>query len=479
MATNKTDALDLIHLHEEEGLSAPLVKFEDAELQLKVNRFLPSVGVAPKKREMVNAIFDICERSKESITSLSKVSDSFGLSVNTIRSYLKELEKLGVVETVTCTTDPINRRRGMLYVFKQPNLSAVFEKLVEEDSKQNDTRPIVQIEDVDLINQHELTDIAFCDLITTVLFGALRFNRKGNATKIESHVLWGPERVAVETRSGKGERIALLFDLKYYIGTITVLENIIKERIKNDELVTETYNIPLNAILNSLRLPKTGGHKNSALTAIRRLSGTTFHIRQLPKWFLHRYGMTSNSALHLNMLTLRVEGESSEAPGSIVLQLQFPPETIAQIKRQIDGNTEAIHELTRVYSNALTTSNSLVFGFNLWTSNYFSEKGMAIIDWLELKDRTAPQLSITEFKKSFSEILKNHAIKASVKEYDQSLDREVEVIDVEYESIYNNQGIALKETSCISGIRVSLEDGQFVLLPEIDTSSLILKNLYL
>lgn len=234
---------------------------------------------------MVNAIFDICEKSSESITSLSKVSESFGLSVNTIRSYLKEMEQFGVVETKVCTTDPVNRRRGMIYVFKQPNLTAMFEKLVEEDSKKNDRRPIVQIEDVDLINRHELTDIAFCDLITTVLFGALRFNRKGNSSKIESHVLWGPERVAVETRSGKGERIALLFDLKYYIGIITVLENIIKERMRNGEVVTETYNIPLNAILNSLRLPKTGGHKNSALMAIRRLSGTSFHIRQLPKWF--------------------------------------------------------------------------------------------------------------------------------------------------------------------------------------------------
>lgn len=478
MTNKKGEAIDLIHLYEKFGLNAPLVKFEDSEIQLKINRFLPSVGVTSKKREMVNAIFDICEKSSESITSLRKVSESFGLSVNTIRSYLKEMEQFGVVETKVCTTDPVNRRRGMIYVFKQPNLTAMFEKLVEEDSKNNDRRPIVQIEDVDLINQHELTDIAFCDLITTVLFGALRFNRKGNSSKIESHVLWGPERVAVETQSGKGERIALLFDLKYYIGTITVLENIIKERMRNGEVVTETYNIPLNAILNSLRLPKTGGHKNSALMAIRRLSGTSFHIRQLPKWFLHRYGMTSNSALHLNILTLRVEGESSEAPGSIVLQLQFPPETITQIKRQIDGKSEAIHELTRMYSNALTTSNSLIFGFNLWTSSYFSEKGMAVIDWLEMKDRTAPQLSLTEFKKSFSVVLKANHVKPSTMQYDQNLGREVEVKDESYESSYNSQGVAIKELSSISNIRVSLEDGQFVLIPDIDATSLIFKNLF-
>lgn len=188
--------------------------------------------------------------------------------------------------------------------------------------------------------------------------------------------------------------------------------------------------------------------------------------------------MTSNSALHLNMLTLRVEGESSEAPGSIVLQLQFPPETITQIKRQIDGKSEAIHELTRMYSNALTTSNSLIFGFNLWTSSYFSEKGMAVIDWLEMKDRTAPQLSLTEFKKSFSVVLKANHVKPSIMQYDQNLGREVEVKDLSYKSSYNSQDVAIKELSSINNIRVSLEDGQFVLIPDIDATSLIFKTYF-
>lgn len=79
MTNKKGEAIDLIHLYEKFGLNAPLVKFEDSEIQLKINRFLPSVGVTSKKREMVNAIFDICEKSSESITSLRKVSEVFWL----------------------------------------------------------------------------------------------------------------------------------------------------------------------------------------------------------------------------------------------------------------------------------------------------------------------------------------------------------------------------------------------------------------
>lgn len=136
--------------------------------------------------------------------------------------------------------------------------------------------------------------------------------------------MWQSEKVKVTTRSGKGEKIALLKDLRYYIALITVLEHIIKEKLSSGLEVGETYNIPLNSVLSVLSLPKSGGNKSQALKGIRRLSGTSFHMNKLPSWFLQRYNMSENSVLHLNILNLRVEGESKEVPGSVVLQIQFP-----------------------------------------------------------------------------------------------------------------------------------------------------------
>lgn len=475
MSDQTKSKVDLSHLFEKFGLKAPLVKVPAPEIGMDLRRMLPVMGIKKKQMEMVNVMLELCEDSIENTTSLQKVADHVGLSVSTVRIYTKELVDQKIIEAFPCTTDPINKRKGILYQFAKPDLSW---KLPSESSEKTKATERMQmsLEEVDLINQSDLSDFAFCDLITTVLFGALRFNRKSNSSKIDSVVVWGSERVSVETRSGKGERIALLIDLRYYIAAITVLETIIKDRIYNNEDVTETYNIPLNSILTVLQMNKTGSNKSLAIKAIRRMSGTSFHIRALPKWFLNKYRMTENSALHLNIFTLRVEGESKEIPGSIVLQLQFPPETIAQIRRRIDGVTEAFHELTQTYSHALTVTNNLVFAFNLWTASYFSDKGMAVIDWLEMKDRTAPQYTIAEFKKKFSAVLEEYRAPATTfNEIDES-GRTIEVIDDSYQPVYRN-GVAIKETASILGVRVSLEDGEFVLLPEIGSNTLILQNL--
>lgn len=475
MSDDTKSTLDLSHLFKEFGLKAPLVKVPDPEIGMDLRRTLPVMGFKKKQTELVNVMLGLCEHSEENITSLQKVAEQVGLSVSTVRIYTKELVDKHIIEALPCTTDPVNKRKGILYQFVKPDLSW---KLATESNQNSKVvqRMQMNLEEVDLINQSDLSDFAFCDLITTVLFGSLRFNRKSNSSKIDSVVVWGSERVSVETRSGKGERIALLIDLRYYIAAITVLETIIKDRVTNKEEITETYNIPLNSILSVLQLNKTGSNKSLAIKAIRRLSGTSFHIKALPKWFLNRYGMTENSALHLNIFTLRVEGESKEVPGSIVLQLQFPPETIAQIRRRIDGVTEAIHELTQTYSHALSITNNLVFAFNLWTAAYFSDKGMAVIDWLEMKDRTAPQYTITEFKKKFSAVLEEYRAPATANSGRDENGRTIEVIDESYQPVYRN-GIALKETASILGVRVSLEDGEFVLLPEFSSESLMIQSL--
>ncbi|EPR7483849.1 TPA: hypothetical protein ACGSTL_001158 [Vibrio parahaemolyticus] len=476
MADEVETTIDYTELGMKRGIKPPLIRIPEAAVIASLRRSLPMLDISEKHLELINNAIALCQKQEdEHITTLQQVSESMGVSVSTARNHAKYLHQSGVFKQRYCTTDPKNKRRGLLYEFCVPDLSI---KLEDVQVRVEESRPLthMNVEDVELISQADLADMAFCDLVTTVLFGALRFNQKGNQTKIESHVVWGAERVKVETRSGKGERIALLKDLKYYIAAITVLETIIRERICNGEEITETFNIPMNSILTVLKLPKTGGNKTQALRAIRRLSGTSFHMHQLPKWFLLKYGMSENSVLHLNILTLRLEGESKEVPGSLVLQMQFPPETIAQIRRRFDGEAEAFHELTKIQPFVLSITNNLVFAFNLWSSAYFSETGMAVMDWLELKDRTAPQFTLHAFKKAFSDILKKHAVPATTISGYTEDGKGIEIPDESYEPIYKN-GIALRETASILGVKVVLDEQEFVLMPEIKQDSLLVQNL--
>lgn len=477
MADEATTTIDYTELGLKRGLTPPLIRIPAAEVIASLRRSLPMLDISEKQLVMINSAISLCQNQEdEHITTLEDVSELMGVSVSTARNHAKHLQNSGVFKQRYCTTDPKNKRRGLLYDFCVPDLSI---KINEVKARVEESQPLahMNVEEVDLISQADLADMAFCDLVTSVLFGALRFNQKGIQSKIESHVVWGAERVKVETRSGKGERIALLKDLKYYIAAITVLETIIRERICNGEEIPETYNIPMNSILTVLKLPKTGGNKMQGLRAIRRLSGTSFHMHQLPKWFLRKYGMSENSVLHLNILTLRLEGESKQVPGSLVLQMQFPPETIAQIRRRFDGDAEAIHELTKIQPFVLSITNNLVFAFNLWSSAYFSETGMAVMDWLELKDRTAPQFTLHAFKKAFSEILKKHAVPATTFSGYTPEGRGIEVPDDSYEPLYKN-GIALRETASILGVKLVLDEQEFVLMPEIKHDSLLIQNLF-
>lgn len=467
------ETIDLRDVGRAEGISPPLIRLSSEEIIKKIIRSISILDVSQKYLDFINASIKLCMESENKITSLEKIAHELNVSIPTTRNYVNYLTELGVYNKKNCTTDVKSKRRGLLYDLQDPVFNV---KPPTKKTEVSSARFKIPLEDIELIPKEELTDIAICDLITTVLFGALRFNQKGNPKKIESTVLWGSERVKVETSSGKGERIALLKDLKYYIASITVLESIIKGRIERGLEVTETYNIPMNSILTVLNLPKTGGNKQLAIKAIRQLSGTTFHIKELPKWFLRKFDMAQNSVMHLNMMNLRVEGHSKEVQGSIVLQIQFPPETIAQVKRSIVKSTYAIHELTHANPYVFSISNNLVFAFNLWTSAYFNDKGLAVMNWLELKDRTAPQFTLTEFKRSFSLILMKYAVIAiKINGYDSN-NQPVEDIDTEYKPIYRN-GIAIKETANIYGIKIALEDNEFVLMQELKKGRELLQNM--
>ncbi|MCW7550753.1 hypothetical protein OO184_23170 [Photorhabdus sp. APURE] len=471
MSNSNIETIDYTQLNIDRGLTAPLVRIPNNETIIGLRRALPMLDINAKHLTFINQCIILCQMNDEKVTSLKDVSKEMDVSISTIRNHAKALTKKGIFAELYCTTDPKNKRRGVLFNFIIPDLSIQLDKPLKEEVSRELTQ--MHIEEVDLIKQRDLSDLAFCDLITSVLFGALRFNQKGNQNKIESYVIWGNERVRIETQSGKGERIALLKDLRYYIATITVLESIIRERLRNNEEITETYNIPLSSILTVIQLPKTGGNKMQAVKSIRRLSGTSFHIKQLPKWFLKKYGMSDNTILHLDILTLRLEGESVDVPG-LILQIQFPPEIISQIRRQIDGETHAIHDLTNTHPLVLSVTHNLVFAFSLWTSAYFTNKRLYVMDWNEMKDRTAPQFTMTNFKKAFSEVIEKHRVPAIT--VDVIDGKSVERIDEDYEPIYRN-GVAIKDTANILGIKVVLDNGKFAIMPEVNSDSPRIRNL--
>lgn len=469
MKDTKQSNIDLTHLN----IKAPLIRVQDASVLKVIKRSINVLDIKPKQLAFLNASIKKCLSHSEQITSLEEVSQTLGFSMSTIRNYAKYFLDIGLFEQSYCTTDEKKNRRGVLYDLKAPETSISLSKDGESKAAQ---AQLIRVEDVDIVNSDDLKDAAFCDLITTVLFGSLRFNQKASQAKIESFVLWQSEKVKVTTRSGKGEKIALLKDLRYYIALITVLEHIIKEKLSSGLEVGETYNIPLNSVLSVLSLPKSGGNKSQALKGIRRLSGTSFHMNKLPSWFLQRYNMSENSVLHLNILNLRVEGESKEVPGSVVLQIQFPSETVAQIIKRFDSSIDAYHELTETQPYALSVKNNLIFAFNLWSSAYFKSKGLAVMGWPELKDRIAPQISLTDFKKNFSIILKNHASMASMWMDFDDVGSPIEEEDDKYERVYQG-GVAMQETAVILGVKITVNQEEIVLMPEIKKHSSFTRNL--
>jgi hypothetical protein len=446
------DVEDLIALAQQTGWKAPLFRLPSANEREEILPLLPLLTLTERQINLIDAALKVAGSNEHNMCTLVAISQALDNSVANVRKHFKALLEVGILRETKCTTDPVNRRIGSLFVLQKP--AHIY-------NSEPPTIPDIQnipLSNVDIINPAKLTDVANSDLITSVLFGALNYNRKSRESKLESNVVWRGARVPVKSISNTGERIAFISDIRYYIAIQNVLEQIIREDIE----YRETFNIPLNAILAVMGKLKSAGEKNNALAAIRRLSSTTFQIARLPQWLLQQSGMSADSKLNITILHLKLEAVSDDLEGKTVLQIQFPRELILALLAKINntGQGSTIQLITAINPIVMSIKDKMVLAFGLWSQFYFKRNTIESCSWVELKNRIAPQLSIREFKIEFSKTLRLHECKAyKVIEQEGEM---IKVVDTSYQPEFAAD-LAIKITAKILGVNMVLSDEEFFL----------------
>jgi hypothetical protein len=241
-----------------------------------------------------------------------------------------------------------------------------------------------------------LSSPAIDDLICTVLFAAMEFNRQGKEKVIPVTIDWHSEKVSVVTRcvSGDDKVIARVTDLKYFIAMLTIADQLITHSLHEDTQPTNFFAIDVANINVYLKKDNTGGNIETALKALHRLSDTVFDIEELPQTILDRFGF-ENAFLRITPLAnfgVYEDYKTDEQQRKTITVTFSLPEVIFQ------GILSDRINVYRINPNVLMETNEILFALHLMNRRLIGTRiSMHYKSNLtKLKSLIAPDKKITE-----------------------------------------------------------------------------------
>ncbi|MFT4929898.1 MAG: hypothetical protein ACI8WB_006033, partial [Phenylobacterium sp.] len=179
------DVEDLIPLAIETGYKAPLFRLPEAAEREAILPLIPLLSLTDTQMTVIDAALKVAGSAQQNICMLSDIAQSLNNSTANIRKHFKALIDIGLLREKKCTTDPLNRRLGSLFILQKPAHIHSNDSEVPSPSVQH-----IPLDHVDVVEPDSFSNIANSDLITSVLFGAFNYNRKSRESQIESNIIW-------------------------------------------------------------------------------------------------------------------------------------------------------------------------------------------------------------------------------------------------------------------------------------------------
>ncbi|WP_103654394.1 hypothetical protein [Agarilytica rhodophyticola] len=301
--------------------------------------------------------------------SIMEVLDDRVKSTNGARKRLETLFSKGAIRRAERKI-PGKNRPVIVYKFKRLG--------IEDTSRQEiipsgDTRhSILEVEPRNPMVSHKgisrsLNSPAIDDLLCSVLFAALEFNRQGKGNIKPVKVEWYGEKVDVITRCVTGLRseskvIARVTDLKYWIAMLTISDQLISHALHLGETPKNFFAIEIGAINEQLKKENSGGNIETALKALTRLADTVFDIENLPQRILDRFNFEKASQRIEPISNFGVYEDyktSAQQRKTITITYSFP-EVIFQ------GILSDRINIYRINPEVLTETNEVMFALHLF-----------------------------------------------------------------------------------------------------------------
>ncbi len=248
--------------------------------------------------QYLKAIFRLVEIHGREL-AMSELLDENVKSLSGVRKRLNTLAEKGAM-TLDKRKIPSVRKPVSVYRFKKLTMAGLISQS-REQAPSGATRSSSEVSkehlSYDPAYEPFLKDPAIDDLICSVLYTALDYNRKGREKEIDIVVDWYGDKVRViaSCQHRSDLVVARITDLKYYIAILTLAEEITAQSIMLGKTPTNFFKMDTKFINAFLGKANEGGNIATLIEAMRRLNSTEFHVPALPQRIIERYGFTSGS----------------------------------------------------------------------------------------------------------------------------------------------------------------------------------------
>jgi len=302
------------------------------------------------------------------VKSLDDVADRVGIRVPAVRVRLTALIAAGLIETATYRHKE-KTRPSTVYRPALPDLSAV----VVKDKEQTGLKVLPESHEIHVMSR-DIGSVMngegnyFVDnLFGTTLFTALPHSRKLCTKPLAVNVRWFGHTIPVTLRPYHGKAIAKGEDVRFYVGLITYLTELVRrEGIPQAVAEGSNWTVPLGDILKCLGLPLEGGHYKTAIDAFNRLGSTRIEIYDLPEAVKTRHGFEEVMQTFQPLTNIGIYKTSGKKK-STYLSFSLPP----SIQSELTVYGEGFFPLS---VNALRYNEAYMLRVHLWAKRRMGAK---------------------------------------------------------------------------------------------------------
>ena len=430
------------------NLKPPLISMGNGSIQDIVD-IIESQALTTSEKMVLKGIKLAIDSHGESYVNAEMIGARLSRNEETVRQILKTLTKKGLFREEGCRTHPTKVRRSSVFIFNDSytttmSLPPAFSQgTLEVGSNTDFTFPKDTQE-----KGYGLSD----NLICKYFFAALQYSHKQKSDKIETRVYIDGEPIRVTAIARKGQRVAFIRDLRYYISILRLAERIMADRInavaggflKEAELKSTLFDINESDILTNMGLGTGSGERENMNRAISRLEGTTYFIDSAPSFVMDKLGLAQYE-LKIDHFTIREYMKSKD--GRVLYRLELDQKTVDKIYQYVSANKRFFEKAD---PRIMTELNALKFAFLLW-SLHQKPGAITSFSWETLKDSIAPKYKMTDFKEGLSLLMSRNLQKMEKKH----------VLPIDWESNKKVVRKCLSEFNDIS-IIYTLEKGFYI-----------------
>ncbi|MFK8050311.1 MAG: hypothetical protein AB8B81_17940 [Halioglobus sp.] len=342
--------------------------------------------------------------------SIAAIADYIGFKPAAIRNRLKVLVSAGVAEHELVPYSGC-RRPVSLYRLVLPELSRLKETtdLMAAEPQRIPTLPEnheIHSLSLELFSAvlREDTPFFIDNLFCTVLFSALPVSRNLIYEPYPVTVDWYGQDVPVILRPLAERPVCKADDLRFYIGLITYLAELVQtEGVPQTVVEGGAWTIKISDILNVMGLSTAGGNTQTAVASFERLASTNIELSALPEQVMERYGFERAEQAFQALGNFGIYQKTAKVNKATFITFTLPP-TIN------DSLIKYGRDFFKLSPNALRYNEAYFLRVHLWAKRRLGQRvNSKTLDHKRAWKEISPGIAFKEHIKRFNDVILNFA----------------------------------------------------------------------